>query len=117
MEIPTMADFSRLESEIAELKTMLQSVMIHSTARQTVTVSDICQIEGVSKPQILKTERYLLPNFGLSGYPTGRTRWDLETYLKWRARPAEERKRMFISYLEKVRKDGEKEIKKVHAPN
>lgn len=112
MEIPTIEDFRRMERQLNDLLAMVSNAMTYVKANQTVTVSDICKIEGVSKTQILGKEKYLLPNFGVSEYPCGVTRWKIETFIKWRAIPVSERYSMMKNHLENVRKAGVNEIKK-----
>ena len=52
-----------------DLQALIVNLVNHNDFRRVVTVSDICTIEGLSKPQVLGKERYLLPNFGVSQYP------------------------------------------------
>ena len=90
-EINSLAGrMDRLESLIAEM-------MVRSCDRSVVTVDDVCRIEGVSRSQIRVggSERYLLPRFGESAYPTGKTRWPMEEYIAWRKRPPEEREQEY----------------------
>lgn len=116
MDIPTMDDFRRIENRLDELVAMVSNAMAHTSANQTVTVSDICRIEGVSKSQILRKERYLLPNFGQSEYPAGVCRWKVETYIKWRGIPVNERYEMMVKHLDNVRLMGLKQTKKGTSP-
>ena len=90
-EINSLAGrMDRLESLIAEM-------MVRSCDRSVVTVEDVCRIEGVSRSQIRPggSERYLLPRFGESAYPTGKTRWPMEEFIEWRKRPPEEREQEY----------------------
>lgn len=112
MQIPTIEDFERLEQKVSDLTALLTNLIAHNGFRQVVTVSDICTIEGLSKPQVLGKERYLLPNFGVSQYPDGTARWDIEKFLEWRAIPIQERKSMYQSYLEEQRKKALMSLKK-----
>ena len=96
-EVKALADeISRLRKEFNHL--IATSVSI----KKTITPSEIARLEGVSVSQIRKNgkERYLLPRFGQSGYPTGATRWDVEEYLKWRAIDPMER---YEAYLQSLR--------------
>lgn len=106
--IPTVEDFKALEHEVGELAVMLKLVMAGVKSPLVVKVCDICQFEGVSKTQISGREAYLLPNYGVSEYPDGVKRWRLETYLEWRKRPVEERRRGYAEHLEHVRISGKK---------
>lgn len=103
MEIATKQDFDRLQAQVVELKQVLSIVLDRIDAPKVVKVEDICRIEGVSKSQINGKEQYLLPRFGVSGYPVGVRRWDLQEYLDWRAIPVDERYRMWQQHLEQVR--------------
>lgn len=67
---------------------------------KTITIKEICEIEGVGLSLIKTSARYLLPRFGESAYPDGVKRWDVEEFYKWRRIPVEERKRMFEEKLE-----------------
>ena len=90
-EINSLAGrMDRLESLIAEM-------MVRSCDRAVVTVDDVCRIEGVSRSQIRPggAERYLLPRYGESAYPTGKTRWPMEEFIAWRKRPPEEREQEY----------------------
>ena len=103
-EINSLAGrMDRLESLIAEM-------MVRSCDRSVVTVDDVCRIEGVSRSQIRPggAERYLLPRFGESAYPTGKTRWPMEEFIAWRKRSPQEReqeyRRMLLHESREMRK-------------
>lgn len=106
MEIATKQDFDALEAQMADLKDSVNILLNYINAPKVVKVEDICRIEGVSKSQINGKEQYLLPRFGVSGYPVGVRRWDLDEYLKWRAISPAERYRMWQQHLETVRQRG-----------
>ena len=59
MEIPSLADFQRLEQEIADVKVMLSVFATKAKAPKIVRIADIAKVEGVSICQLYKTERYL----------------------------------------------------------
>jgi len=103
MEIPSLADFQRLEQEIADVKVMLSVFANKANAPKVVRVSDISKVENVSICQLYKNERYLLPRFGESAFPVGTVRWPLEEYLAWSRRDPQERYREWIAYLEAQR--------------
>ncbi len=77
-------------------------------AKKTVTPSEIAYLEGVSLSQVRKggKERYLLPRFGQSGYPTGSVRWDIEEYLAWRKQDPVERRQ---AYLQSLREEAKRQ--------
>lgn len=103
MEIASKQDFDELQAQVAELKDIINVMLDRIDAPKVVKVEDICRIEGVSKSQINGKEAYLLPRFGVSGYPVGVRRWDLDEYLQWRKIPAAQRYRMWQQHLEQVR--------------
>ena len=89
-DIPEM---SALTQRMDRLESLIAEMMVRCCDRSVVTVEDVCRIEGVSRSQIRigGSERYLLPRFGESAYPTGKTRWPMEEFMAWRKRPPEER--------------------------
>ncbi len=102
MQIPEVQIMSvRMDA----LESLLTNNLIAMKAKTVVTVADIAQIEGVSLSQVRKggKERYLLPRFGESAYPTGTIRWSLEEYLEWRKQDPFEREK---KYREKLRKEA-----------
>lgn len=91
-----------LAEEVRELRTLV--VRLLATSKEgslTVSVLDIARIEKVSPSQLYAggSERYLLPRFGESAYPTGTTRWPLEEFLEWHAKDPKERKDAWIRHL------------------
>lgn len=94
LTVPTHEDFASLSSQVAEIQSLLKDLLIASKKTITYSVADIARIEGVSKSYLYGKGAYLLPNFGVSQYP-GPTRWDFDTYLKWRAQPVDLRERTF----------------------
>ena len=90
-------EVNALTQRMDSLESLLAEMIIRSGERSTVTVEDVCRIEGVSRSQIRVggSERYLLPRFGESAYPTGKTRWPMEEYIAWRKRPPEEREQEY----------------------
>lgn len=106
--IPSGEDFKRLEDKIDQLNIKLDLYGLKTGAPNVVNVKFIAKVEGLSYSQITRTESYLLPNFGVSDYPDGTARWDLEHYLQWRKIPREERKKRRDRWLlEQSRKEVE----------
>ena len=103
MEIPTLEDFQYLAGQVAELRKVLEIVLNRIDAPKTVKVEDIAKIEGISKSQLNGREQYLLPRFGVSAYPEGVRRWDLDEYLRWRSVDPKVRYMMWQKHLEQVR--------------
>lgn len=93
--------------EIEELRRQMEILMDYvqlvteTGGKLTVNLSDIAHKEGVNVSQLRKgsKDRYLLPRYGESGYPTGRTRWDTMEYARWRHIPPEERRRGYLEHL------------------
>lgn len=104
MEIPSLEDFKKLETEVSEMKSILKFFATKAGLPAVVRVSDIAKIEGVSRSAIYKEERYLLPRFGLSAYPTGSIRWPLDEYLEWRKKDPYVREQAFQQHLKEERK-------------
>lgn len=102
MQIPELQNMS---TRMDALESLLTSNLIAMKSKSVVTVTDVAQIEGVSLSQVRKggKERYLLPRFGESAYPTGTIRWSLEEYLEWRKKDPFEREKQ---YREKLRKEA-----------
>lgn len=106
-DIPEIATLS---GRIERLEVMLGEMMVRSCDRAVVTVEDVCRIEGVSRSQIRPggAERYLLPRYGESAYPTGKTRWPIEEFIAWRKRSPQEReqeyRRMLLHEAREMRK-------------
>lgn len=104
VNLPSCEDFSDLQKEVKELKALVQLLCDKVATPKVVTVADICKLEGVSKTQICTKEIYLLPDFGRSEYPDGVRRWNVSTYLSWRAIPVKQRKDMYVDFLENMRR-------------
>ena len=90
-------EISSLAGRMDRLESLIAEMMVRSCDRAVVTVDDVCRIEGVSRSQIRPggAERYLLPRYGESAYPTGKTRWPMEEFIAWRKRPPEEREQEY----------------------
>ncbi len=104
MEIPSLADFQRIEHELSEVKALLSLYADKAALPKVVTVADIARMEGVSKSQLYQNEQYLLPRFGQSAYPQGTTRWPMAEYLAWSKRDPIERHREWVAHLEAQRR-------------
>ena len=103
-------EISSLAGRMDRLESLIAEMMVRSCDRSVGTVEDVCRIEGVSRSQIRVggSERYLLPRFGESAYPTGKTRWPMEEYIAWRKRSPQEReqeyRRMLLHEAREMRK-------------
>lgn len=91
MKIPELDDLSKRLDDMADI--MVRLVATSKDGTLTVSVLDVARLEGVSPSQVYSggSERYLLPRFGESAYPTGSVRWPLEEYLEWRRKDPKER--------------------------
>lgn len=101
IEIPEIV---ALEREVARLKqqfSIFQTTIPFQKQKKTISIKEIANIEEVSISQLRPNgaERYLLPRFGQSGYPTGKTRWDIAEYQEWREIDPEERRQAYLEYL------------------
>ena len=99
VRIPEVAE---LAHAVDDLQTMV--VKLLASSREgclTVSVLDVARLEGVSPSQVYTggKERYLLPRFGESAYPTGSVRWPLEEYLEWRRKDPKEREMAYRRHL------------------
>lgn len=94
-------EIEEMRNELNSFKETVEMLLVVSGVKKTVTVSDIAKREGVAASQLRKggKERYLLPRFGQSGYPTGICRWDLSEYLEWSKIDPAERQRMWYEHL------------------
>lgn len=101
---------SQIQIDIPEIKELLHEVKIQNECnrifrmtggRDVVDIAFIAKREGCSESQLRRggRERYLLPRFGESGYPTGTTRWDAEEYVRWAMIPREERRKAYLEHL------------------
>ena len=94
-------ELDEIRGEMRSLRETVGVLIAISGVKKTVTVSDIAKMEGVAASQLRKggKERYLLPRFGQSGYPTGTCRWDLSEYIEWSKIDPAERQRMWYEHL------------------
>lgn len=70
-------------------------------SKRVVNIQDIARLEGVSISQLRQggSERYLLPRFGESAFPTGRPRWSIDEYLEWSKKDPKEREAAYRLHL------------------
>ena len=88
---------------------LLMQVLAVSGQRMVWKISDIAAFYGKSYDTLRTTDRYLLPRFGESAFPTGAARWPLSECLEWFAKPDEEKR---SAYQEHVRQQLRAESKK-----
>lgn len=105
-------EIKALEAEVTKLKNEFHYFFSQTAStKRTITIKEIAELEGVSVSQLRPNgkERYLLPRFGQSGYPTGVTRWNVDEYLEWSQIDPNERR---ASYLESLRNKKEYRTRK-----
>ena len=85
--------------------------------KKVVTVKDIAYLESVAISRLRAggAERYLLPRFGQSAYPTGVTRWPFAEYDEWSAKDPEERRQAYLEHLRQQAKAYVKRTEKEKA--
>ena len=90
-------EITKLAGRMDRLESLMAEMLVRSGEKAVVTIEDVCRIEGVSRSQVRQggAERYLLPRFGTSAYPTGTTRWPMEEFIDWRRRSPEERQQEY----------------------
>lgn len=123
-----LPEIKLMEKRLSSIEKMVQTLIVARGCKAVVTVKDIAQMEGVSLSQLRLggPERYLLPRFGESAFPTGTTRWPIEEYIEWRMRDPEERETEYRKALlkearmkraENERKVNEKVIQSLRKAN
>lgn len=87
------------------LMTWLQTVV---QGKGVVTIADIARFEDVAISTLRQggINRYMLPRFGESAYPTGNTRWTLTEYLAWYERDPYEKKQLYLEHLNSKTKEA-----------
>lgn len=98
---------SELTEEIKKQRALIEFLLCKSSeVKKTVNLQDIADLEGVSVSQLREggKERYLVPRFGESAYPTGRSRWSIEEYLEWSKTDPQERLRCYLTHLKNASK-------------
>lgn len=106
---------TRIENRQEDSIIMLQIALVNH-GKLTVDIADIAQLEGVSERTLRPSgdNRYLLPRFGESAYPTGITRWTLSEYLAWHQKDNYEKQALYRDYQrqQKAIKDAEAKASK-----
>lgn len=99
-----ITELDDIKKELSSMQQIILALVETGKVKKTVGIADVARMEGISRTSICGKERYLLPRFGESGYPTGSIRWDIDEYLKWRKIPAEERERAWHKQLDEERR-------------
>lgn len=84
---------------------MLQLMMV-TGGKMVVNIKDVARLEnvGISTLRAGGDNRYLLPRFGESAYPTGVTRWSIEEYLAWHKKDNFEKQILYQDHLREIKK-------------
>lgn len=104
-----LPELNSIKTSIDDLYRIISVLADTGKVKKTVGMQDIADMEGISVTSLRTKERYLLPRFGESGYPTGSCRWDMDEYLKWRKIPAKERELAWHRHLQEEVKRMRKE--------
>lgn len=99
MDLATREDFEALRKQVDDLTACVLRMSASLSLPDVLYVSDIARLEDLSISGIKKTP-WLLPDFGESEYPNGRTRWTTRKVMEWRAIPVATRLSMWRTYLE-----------------
>lgn len=96
-----LPEITEMKQTLADLQMAVALLVERTGCNNTVNITDIARMEGTSVSQLRKggAERYLLPNFGVSEYPDGKTRWSIATYMAWHQIPVAERKASYLKHL------------------
>lgn len=94
-------EIDELKSEIKTLTSVVLLLAQNAGCKKTVSVSDIAKMEGISIASLRGKCRHYLPDFGVSQYPDGVDRWDIEKYLSWRSMDINQRKRAYSEQLKR----------------
>ena len=95
------------KKDIEELLIYFRAMAMQNGMKTTMDISDVAGVEGVSVSFIKQADnRYLLPRFGESAYPTGPVRWPIEEYVAWRRRDPFQRQAEYRALISKKRKEA-----------
>jgi len=90
MELATKQDFDNLAAMVKDLSIAIERMSESLSLPDVLYTSDVALIEDLSISGIKKCP-WLLPDFGVSEYPTGPCRWSAKTVREWRSIPAKTR--------------------------
>ena len=112
LDLATKADIAAMQAKIEDLERVVGVLVELSDTTRTITPAQIAKREGVSVRSLDGAMQYLLPRFGVSGFPDGKRRWTVEEYASWSARDPKARKTEWLAHLEQVRKAEVKAARK-----
>ncbi len=91
MEVPTIEDFRTLEAKFQETVKAIE-LLVEALPRRPWTVEDIALTVGLNKRSLYKRQyKHHLPNYGVSDFAEGYTRWKPETVIWWMGIPEQDR--------------------------
>jgi len=95
------------KEDIERVEVLLKEILSY-VGKGTITINEYSKKIGMSR-ESLYTERYrhYLPNYGLSDFPEGYTRWKRETIDAWESIPIEERR---LAWTQMGKREREKVI-------
>lgn len=106
-------ELAKMEARQSRIELLLETVVNSLCLPQTVNISDISRILGVSVSNLRGTQCYLLPKWGVSEFPDGRIRWKYETFLKHMDKsPTELKEEYKRDMLEQYRQNRRKHVRK-----
>lgn len=94
VDFATKQDIEELKGIVQRQSELLGLLLKNYKMKSVLTIADICSMKGMSRRSIERAP-YLLPNCGVSDFPEGRARWNIETYEKWERIPIETRMQMW----------------------
>lgn len=94
VDFATKQDIEELKRIVRQQTQLLGLLLKTCNLKSVLTIADICSMKGMSRRSIERAP-YLLPNCGVSDFPEGRARWNIETYEKWERIPIDTRMQMW----------------------
>ena len=110
---PVMDELCQVRREMQAQRTVLMHLLTLNRQKMVWKVADMAAALGSSYEQLRGKDRWKLPRFGQSAFPTGPTRWPLEECLDWIAKSDEEKLAAYQQYIRaEMRKESAKRKKK-----
>ena len=110
---PVMDELAQIKREIQAERTVLSYLLMLNKQKMVWKISDMATALGCSYEQLRGKDRWKLPRFGQSAFPTGPTRWPLEECLRWIDKSEQEKKGAYNEYIRaEMRKESAKRKKK-----
>lgn len=102
-----------MDRKLDILISLFGKFMLVSGQKSVWRISDIAKHYDKAYDTLRTTERYLLPRFGESAFPTGPARWPIEEVLEWMAKPDEEKRKAYQEHVrQRFRAEARKRNKK-----